>query len=195
MRNEADHQTLDLITYIEAQPTTQNARAREAVCNLQDALPEGMLDQLRQYKYEIIEYLSQKQYSTQAQAANDVTHDDGLSISHKRALKGFYYTLGKKQQNLIKRGYNVQNATVSLEEWLASIMRVIGLSYQEAEQVKDDLIQAGYLAYHSDLKTKLIEGDGQIAGDISQVVNAHYLPLGITGQDFREWLYGSDSLH
>lgn len=164
-----------------------------------DRLPDGILDWFRALKWDVIAYLSQQQRHGQP-AANETPeaqcdHIDPLPTRHRRALNGFYYRLHQKQQTLAQRGYNVANAVVTVEEWRASVRLVLGLHFDEVEQVKCDLIQWGYLAYYSDLKNKLIEGNQQPL-DVTQPAYSHddYLPAGITGQDFRNWLYGSDSL-
>lgn len=191
---------IDLLNIAEqCQVTIELVDSEHIAVDPVDRLPDGILDWFRALKWDVIAYLSEQQRHGQP-AANDTPeaecdHIDPLPTRHRRALNGFYYRLHQKQHTLAQRGYNVPNAVVTIEEWRASVMRVLGLHFDEMEQVKGDLIQWGYLAYYSDLKTKLIEGNGQIAGDISPLINDDYLPAGTTGRDFRAWLYGSDSLH
>lgn len=164
-----------------------------------DRLPTGVLEKLKQYKPDIIAYLSKEPSQQQAIgspiASNDHVAPDYLPKAHRRALNGFYWQLAQQQERLKKGNYPPSDALIPPNVWRDKVMRVLGCSVIQAEQIERDLIHAGLLAYDNHLKNYLIEGNGLAATKDTSPCDDQYQPSGVTGQDFRIWLYGGNSVH
>lgn len=158
-----------------------------------DRLPDGILDQIRQHKRDIIDYLSQQQpqrIGTQP-AANDDPIPPSLPPLQARALKGYYWRLGIKRDNLLKHGYTPDRAKVRLEEWRNDIGRIIGLSRYEVAELEHELISLGILAIEG---SWIIEGNGQPVAERNSAMNGQCLHDG-TGRGFLDWLEGNHTIH
>jgi hypothetical protein len=164
-----------------------------------DRLPAGVLEQLAQHKQDIIACLSQQvgqQHQTsQSIAGNDLALDY-VPATHRRALNGFYWLLAQQRERLSKRGYPVHDALLKPGVWREQLIKILGLTPQQAMQIERDLIKRGLLAYDSYLNNYLVVGDGVPPDSNQSQPNSEgcYLPAGNTGQDFLNWLYGHDDL-
>lgn len=158
-----------------------------------DRLPPELIQQLKLYKRDIIEYLSQQQPECigAPPAANDDPIAPNLSLLQARALKGYYWQLGKRRNNLLKNDYPPDKAKVRLEEWRNDIGRIIGLSRYEVAELEHELISLGILAIGG---SWIIEGNGQPVAERSSVMNGQCLHDG-TGKGFLDWLEGNDTIH
>lgn len=158
-----------------------------------DRLPPELIQQLKLYKRDIIEYLNQQQ--PERIGALSVANDDpiapNLSLLQARALKGYYWQLGKRRNNLLKNDYPPDKAKVRLEEWRHDIGCIIGLNRYEVAELEHELISLGVLAYEG---VWLIEGNGQPVAERNSAMNGQCLHDG-TGRGFLDWLEGNHTIH
>lgn len=157
-----------------------------------DKLPLELINQLKQHKRDIIEYLNQQPEHIGTQpAANDDPIPPSLPPLQARALKGYYWRLGIKRGNLLSNSYAPDRAKVRLEEWRNDIGSIIGLSKYEVAELERELISLGILAIEG---SWIIEGNGQPLTQCNTLTNAQCLYDG-TGRGFCEWLYTGETIH
>lgn len=158
-----------------------------------DQLPPELVNQLRQHKRDIIDYLSQQQPERigTLPVANDDPIAPNLSLLQARALKGYYWRLGIKRGNLLSNSYAPDRAKVRLEEWRNDIGSIIGLSRYEVAELERELISLGILAIEG---SWIIEGNGQPVAERNSAMNGQCLHDG-TGKGFLDWLEGNDTIH
>ncbi len=157
-----------------------------------DRLPPVIINQLKRHKLDIIVYLSQQHTSTLT-AANDAQPANNLNPAQQRALKGFYYILNIKRENLASKGYRTTQAAVSMQEYQTKLMQVIGIHRNQAHDLMAELIGLGYLAAYG---SYLYEGDAiPHSSNVDKTLADEFLPRDASGRAFIEWFYGNDSLH
>ena len=158
-----------------------------------DKLPLELINQLKQRKRDIIEYLNQQQPECigAPPAANDDPIAPNLSLLQARALKGYYWRLGIKRGNLLSNSYAPDRAKVRLEEWRNDIGSIIGLSRYEVAELERELISLGILAIEG---SWIIEGNGQPVAERNSAMNGQCLHDG-TGRGFIHWLNTGETIH
>jgi hypothetical protein len=156
-----------------------------------DKLPLELINQLKQHKRDIIEYFNKRQ--PERIGTQPAANDDPIAPSplQARALKGYYWRLGIKRDNLLKNSYTPDRAKVRLEEWRNDIGRIIGLSVYEVAEIEQELVSLGLLAIEG---SWIIEGNGQPLTQCSNALNDQCLYDG-TGRGFCEWLYTGETMH
>lgn len=157
-----------------------------------DRLPPIIINQLKRHKLDIIAYLSQHRTSSLI-AVNDAVPVDNLNQAQQRALKGFYYILNIKRENLASKGYCTIQAAVSMQEYQTKLMQVIGIHRKQAHDLIAELIQLGYIAAHG---SYLYEGYGiPCTSDVRKTLAGEFLPRDASGQAFYDWFYANDRVH
>lgn len=153
-----------------------------------ERLPSGLIDQLKQYKTDIIGHLLSRT------AANDTSEPTNLTPRQQRALNGFLVMMQKQIQHLMLNDYPTHSAMVNTIEWRHKVQRKLNLDGFQMQKIESVLIQQGYIAYASTLKSWLIHGDGQPLPTRTYASNTECLHDG-TGKGFLDWFYGNDAIH
>lgn len=153
-----------------------------------ERLPSGLIDQIKQYKTEIIGYLAGRT------AANDTPEPTNLTPRQVRALNGFLLMMEQQIHNLINNGYSTHSAMVNTMEWRHKVQRKLNLDGLQMQKIESVLIQQGYIAYASTLKSWLIHGDGQPLPIQQSYLNNDCLHDG-TAKGFYHWFNTGETIH
>ena len=146
-----------------------------------EKLPTGTIEHLKQLKLKVISHLLANA------AANDTPEPSNLTPRQQRALKGFELIMERQINSLISKDYSTHSAMVSTTEWREKVQRKLNIDGFQMQKIENELIQQGYIAYASTLKTWLIHGDGQPLPTRSDRINNDCMH-DRTAKGFYQWL-------
>ena len=156
-------------------------------------LSNELFNQLKQLKPDIISYLLSQQRNTAPLVVNDAQHEN-LTPPQQRALNGFIVMMQRQVDNLANNGYPTHSAMVNVIEWRHKVQRKLSIDGQQMQEIEAALIQQGYIAYASMLKTWLIHGDGQPLPTRSDRINNDCMHDG-TAKGFYHWFNTGETLN
>ena len=159
-----------------------------------ERLPEGFIDLLIEHKPDIISYLLSQQRNTAPPVANDIGSDSTLTPRQQRALNGFIVMMQRQVDNLANNGYSTHSAMVDVIEWRHKVQRKLNIDGHQMQKIENVLIQQGYIAYASTLKSWLVYGDGQQLPKRSDRINDDCLHDG-TAKGFYHWFNTGETIH
>jgi len=144
--------------------------------------PPNLIDLLRSHKTDLLAYLaSQPTYPV---------HHTGvyatLTTTQSRALAGFHVLLQRRQQTLIKGGYNPSQALVRVEDWHKAVMQRLELNRDQMCDLERSLVLLGMIKIDNH-RYEVRLGDNQ---PLTTQQYAESKPLVWEGYDsFSDWLY------
>ncbi len=153
-----------------------------------EKLPIGTIEQLKQIKPELISHLLAKA------AANDTAEPSDLTPRQIRALNGFIVMMQRQVDNLTSNDYSTHSAMVNVIEWRHKVQRKLNLDGHQMQKIENVLIQQGYIAYTSTLKSWLVYGDGQQLPIKESYINNDCLHDG-TAKGFYHWFNTGETIH
>lgn len=158
-----------------------------------EQLSNDLLNQLKEHKRDIIDYLLSQQRNSAPLVANAAGNNAALTQRQQRALNGFFYMLDIQRQNLAKNDYSDHSAMVNVIEWRNKVQRTLCIDGFQMQKIEDALIKHGLIAYASTLKSWLIEGNGKITASQINITNPECLHDG-TAKGFYDWLYATNAI-
>jgi hypothetical protein len=149
-------------------------------------LPPETINLLKQHKPDLLAFLSAGNAATiePLEHRNDAHELIGLQ---QRALNGLIYLLDRKRQNLIKSGYESDNAKVGRDEWRTAVKRTLNLNHDRMDKLENDLYMIGAIGYESS-RLYIVVGDWQ-AVRCTYTDNADFILSDDSGSTFCNWLY------